>query len=134
MTVRILDGNTFVVSDGRGDIEASPTEPNGLFSYDTRFLSTWSLTVDGTRLVPLSIDDLQYFETKFFLVPETGERLTKERFDQLHNANESHDVIMFMNTDAVVDAIFPEGKIGEWHQDAGEFADFLKTRNLWPRR
>ena len=72
MTVRILDGNTFVVSDGRGDIEASPTEPNGLFSYDTRFLSTWSLTVDGTRLVPLSIDDLQYFETKFFLVPETG--------------------------------------------------------------
>ena len=37
--VRILDGNTFVVSDARGDIEASPTDPTGLFSFDTRFLS-----------------------------------------------------------------------------------------------
>ena len=40
--VRILDGNTFVVSDSRGDIEASPTEPTGLFSFDTRFLSAGS--------------------------------------------------------------------------------------------
>ena len=30
--VRILDGNTFVVSDERGDIEASKTDPTGLFS------------------------------------------------------------------------------------------------------
>jgi hypothetical protein len=30
--VRILDGNTFVVSDDRGDIEASRTDPTGLFS------------------------------------------------------------------------------------------------------
>jgi len=37
--VKILDGNTFVVSDGRGDIEASLTDPTGLFSSDTRFLS-----------------------------------------------------------------------------------------------
>src|SRR6478736_3738525 len=36
--VQILDGNTFVVSDSRGDIEASLTDPTGLFSYDTRFL------------------------------------------------------------------------------------------------
>ena len=71
-SVRILDGNTFVVSDARGDIEASPTDPAGLFSYDTRFLSTWVLTVDGKRLTPLSTDDLQYFETRFFLVPGTG--------------------------------------------------------------
>jgi glycogen debranching enzyme len=70
--VRILKGNTFVVSDGRGDIEASPTEPSGLFAWDTRFLSTWVLTVDGERLNPLSVDDLQYFETRFFLVPGTG--------------------------------------------------------------
>ena len=70
--VRILDGNTFVVSDDRGDIEASPTAPNGLFSYDTRFLSTWVLTVDGRRLSALSTDDLQYFEARFFLVPGTG--------------------------------------------------------------
>ena len=70
--VRILDGNTFVVSDVRGDIEASATDPTGLFSFDTRFLSTWVLTVDGQRLNSLSTDDLQYFEARFFLVPGTG--------------------------------------------------------------
>jgi glycogen debranching enzyme len=70
--VKILDGNTFVVSDDRGDIEASLTDPTGLFSYDTRFLSKWVLTVNGNRLNPLSIDDLNYFETRFFLVPGTG--------------------------------------------------------------
>ena len=70
--VKILDGNTFVVSDGQGDIEASPTDPTGLFSYDTRFLSRWVLTVDGQRLNALSVDDLHYFETRFFLVPGTG--------------------------------------------------------------
>jgi glycogen debranching enzyme len=70
--VKILDGNTFVVSDARGDIEASLTEPTGLFSFDNRFLSKWILTVDGQRLNPLSVDDLQYFEARFFLVPGTG--------------------------------------------------------------
>jgi glycogen debranching enzyme len=70
--VKILDGNTFVVSDPRGDIEASLTDPTGLFSFDTRFLSTWVLTVNGERLNSLSVDDLQYFEARFFLVPGTG--------------------------------------------------------------
>ena len=70
--VQILDGNTFVVSDARGDIEASLTDPTGLFSFDTRFLSKWILTVDGERLNPLSVDDLQYFQSRFFLVPGTG--------------------------------------------------------------
>jgi len=70
--VQILDGNTFVVSDRRGDIEASLTDPTGLFSFDTRFLSKWVLTVDGQRLNPLSVDDLAYYETRFFLVPGTG--------------------------------------------------------------
>jgi len=71
-TVRILDGNTFVVCDERGDIESLPSEPTGLFSFDTRFLSTWVLTINGQKLNPLSIDDLQYFESRFFLVPGTG--------------------------------------------------------------
>jgi glycogen debranching enzyme len=70
--VQILEGNTFVVSDKRGDIEASSTDPTGLFSFDTRFLSQWVLTVNGNRLNALSTDDLQYFQTRFFLVPGTG--------------------------------------------------------------
>ena len=70
--IRILNGNTFVVSNDRGDIEASSTDPSGLFSYDTRFLSRWVLTVNDQSLTALSTDDLQYFETRFFLVPGTG--------------------------------------------------------------
>ncbi|MEU8315342.1 MULTISPECIES: glycogen debranching N-terminal domain-containing protein [unclassified Micromonospora] len=68
-TVRILDGNTFVVSQDTGDIEATPSEPTGLFSLDTRYLSKWVLTVNGERLNALSYDDLQYYEARFFLVP-----------------------------------------------------------------
>ncbi|WBB70932.1 glycogen debranching N-terminal domain-containing protein [Micromonospora sp. WMMD812] len=70
--VNILAGNTFVVSDTRGDIDASPTDPSGLFSFDTRFLSTWVMTIDGRRLTAQSLDDLQYFETRFFLVLDSG--------------------------------------------------------------
>jgi glycogen debranching enzyme len=70
--IKILDGNTFVVSNSAGDIEASATDPTGLFSFDTRFLSQWVLTVNGERLSALSTDDLQYFETRFFLIPGAG--------------------------------------------------------------
>jgi glycogen debranching enzyme len=68
-SVQILEGNTFVVSDPAGDIEATPSDTTGLFSFDTRFLSTWVLTVNGDRLNALSTDDLDYFETRFFVVP-----------------------------------------------------------------
>jgi glycogen debranching enzyme len=67
--LRILDGNTFLVCDGRGDIDPSPTFPTGLFSLDTRFLSLWHLSVDGQPLHALSVDEVQYFQTRFFLVP-----------------------------------------------------------------
>src|SRR5215467_1981656 len=70
--VSILDGNTFVVSDGRGDMEATPTENHGLFLNDTRFLSRWILTVDGIRPTLLSADDLAYFRVQFFLALATG--------------------------------------------------------------
>jgi glycogen debranching enzyme len=67
--VQILEGNTFVVSDERGDIQASATDATGLFSFDTRFLSRWVLTVNGQSMSALSTDDLQYFQARFFLVP-----------------------------------------------------------------
>ncbi|MFC7545739.1 glycogen debranching N-terminal domain-containing protein [Plantactinospora sp. GCM10030261] len=72
-TVSILDGNTFVVCDRRGDMEGSPSVPTGLFSLDTRYLSRWVLTLDGKRLTSMSVDDLQYYETRFFLVPGATE-------------------------------------------------------------
>src|SRR6187551_3141958 len=71
-TIKILDGSTFVVSDARGEVDASPTEPHGLFHRDTRFLSRWSLAINGTVPNALSTDDLHYFSAQFFLVPGTG--------------------------------------------------------------
>jgi N-acyl-D-aspartate/D-glutamate deacylase len=38
-------------------------------------------------------------------LPDTGERLTKARFDTLHASPEAQPVIIFVNTDAVVDAV-----------------------------
>ncbi|MEX2263722.1 MAG: glycogen debranching N-terminal domain-containing protein [Bryobacteraceae bacterium] len=71
-TVSILEGGTFVVSNRRGDIDASPAQAQGLFHGDTRFLSRWLLTVDGKTPNVLSTDDLDYFSAQFFLVPSTG--------------------------------------------------------------
>ena len=71
-TVSILDGNQFVVSDRRGDVEATPTSTEGLFIDDTRFLSRWVLTINGIRPTVLSVDDLDYFRVKFFMALATG--------------------------------------------------------------
>ena len=100
--VQILDGNTFVVSDERGDIEASPTDPTGLFSFDTRFLSRWVLTIDGERMNALSVDDLQYYETRFFLVPGTGTVYIDAKLSVIRQravANGFHEVLTILNHD-----------------------------------
>ena len=71
-TVSILDGSTFVVSDRRGDLDATPTDTHGLFLEDTRFLSRWVLTVGGIRPKTLSVDEQAYFKVQFFEAVTTG--------------------------------------------------------------
>ena len=39
------------------------------------------------------------------MLPETGERLTRERFDELHNSKQSRFIIFFSNTQPAVDAV-----------------------------
>src|SRR5271154_5993678 len=41
------------------------------------------------------------------LLPDTGERLTKERFDALHNSSTARWVVIFGNSQEVVDKIIP---------------------------
>lgn len=41
------------------------------------------------------------------VIPETGEHLTKERFDELHNSSKQQWVLIFANTQEIVDAIIP---------------------------
>src|SRR5580765_9041724 len=100
--VKILDGNTFVVSDERGDIEASPTDPTGLFAFDTRFLSKWVLTINGERLNALSTDDVHYFETRFFLVPGTGTVYVDAKLSVIRQrtvGNGFHEKLTILNHD-----------------------------------
>jgi glycogen debranching enzyme len=64
VTLTILEGSTFCVSDERGDI-IDPV--NGLFADDTRFLSRWLLTINGERPLRLSSDKVEYFSAAFYL-------------------------------------------------------------------
>jgi len=41
------------------------------------------------------------------VLPDTGEHLTKERFDELHNSTTTRLVLQFANTQEVVDKIIP---------------------------
>jgi len=41
------------------------------------------------------------------VLPNTGEHLTKERFEELHQSSEAQDVLIFANTQEMVDATIP---------------------------
>src|ERR1700686_2698390 len=41
------------------------------------------------------------------VLPDTGEHLTKERFDELHNSSTTGSVLIFANTQEVVDKVIP---------------------------
>ncbi|MFZ0418214.1 MAG: amidohydrolase family protein [Candidatus Sulfotelmatobacter sp.] len=41
------------------------------------------------------------------VLPDTGEQLTKQRFDELHNFSAPHWVLIFSNTQEVVDKVIP---------------------------
>jgi N-acyl-D-aspartate/D-glutamate deacylase len=41
------------------------------------------------------------------VLPDTGEHLTKQRFDELHNSSVTHWVLIFANTQEVVDNVIP---------------------------
>jgi N-acyl-D-aspartate/D-glutamate deacylase len=41
------------------------------------------------------------------VIPETQEHLTRQRFEELHNSSTPHRVLIFANTQAVVDKVIP---------------------------
>jgi glycogen debranching enzyme/putative sterol carrier protein len=103
-TVNVLEGNTFVVSDERGDIEGSPVEAHGLFDRDTRYLSHWALTIDGERLSTLSVDRTRYYAAQFFLAPGVASAYINAKLAVIRRRtvlNGFHEVITVTNHDAV---------------------------------
>jgi glycogen debranching enzyme len=128
---KILDGNTFVVSDTRGDIEASRTDPTGLFSFDTRFLSRWVLTIDGNRLNALSTDDLQYYEARFFLVPGTGTVYVNADLSVIRRrvvTNGFHEQLTILNHKA--EPVHLEVRI----EAASDFADLFEVKDALEKK
>jgi len=66
------------------------------------------------------------------VLPDTGEHLTKERFDELHNSSKPQWVLIFANTQETVDAIIPNPLVmiasdgAEGHpRNAGTYARVL---------
>jgi glycogen debranching enzyme len=135
--VKILEGNTFVVSDERGDIEASRTDPTGLFSFDTRFLSTWVLTINGERLTPLSVDDLEYFETRFFLVPGTGTVYVDAKLSVIRQrsvGNGFHEELSILNHDDKPVEVIVRLEAGCDFADLFEVKDALEKKGAYATR
>jgi cytosine/adenosine deaminase-related metal-dependent hydrolase len=66
------------------------------------------------------------------MLPDTGERLTKQRFDELHNSSAKNWVLIFSNTQEMVDAVIPHPLVmiasdgAEGHpRNAGTFSRVL---------
>jgi glycogen debranching enzyme len=135
--VKILDGNTFVVSDPAGDIEASLTDPTGLFAFDTRFLSRWVLTINGQRLTALSVDDLQYFETRFFLVPGTGTVYIDAKLSVIRRravANGFDETLTILNHDEEPIDLTVRVEAASDFADLFEVKDALKKKGTYSTR
>src|SRR5258708_2314083 len=130
-TISVLEGNNFVVSDLRGDIAASPTDPLGLFAWDTRFLSHWVLTVDGHHPNILSTDDLDYYYVQFFLVPGTDTIYVDADLSIIRKravGNGFHEDLSILNhKNTAVDL--------KLRIDAGcDFADLFEVKDAQPKK
>lgn len=66
--IGILQADTFMVGDRRGDVDPATDQVHGLFYRDMRHLSRWQLRLNGSPLQVLSSDILEYDEAVFFLV------------------------------------------------------------------
>ncbi|SCG76741.1 amylo-alpha-1,6-glucosidase [Micromonospora inositola] len=129
--VHVIAGNSFAVSDSQGDIEVDPHAPIGLFSFDTRFLSRWVLTLDGQRMHALSRDELAYFETRFVLVPGTASHYIDADVSVIRHRSiddSFHERITVLNHSAEPAEFVLRLEIGS------DFADTAEIRNPAPRR
>src|SRR3954463_2695621 len=73
--IAVLESRSFVYSDSRGDVP--PGSIGGFIRADTRFLSTWVLTIDGEPLPVLRSDAVDYYSAVFFLTNPALEDLPK---------------------------------------------------------
>jgi glycogen debranching enzyme len=125
-TISLLDGSTFVVSDRRGDIDARPDQPHGLFFRDTRFLSRWLLTLQGRPLEVLSTDDVEYFSAQFFLYPPTGTIYKNPELSVMRRRSVGdgfHEDVLLLNHSS------EPVEVGLQLEAAADFADLFEVKD-----
>jgi glycogen debranching enzyme len=76
--IAVLEGVSFMYSDGTGDVPSGSI--GGLVHADTRLLSTWVLTVNGARLLPLRSGNTDHYSAVFFLTNPELEGLRPNEF------------------------------------------------------
>src|SRR5262249_53132576 len=130
-TVSLLDGDTFVVCDRRGDVVPSGSEPHGLFLQDTRFLSCWRLTVDGSSPKVLSTDDVNYFSAQFFLVPPAESHYDQASFSIMRKRSVGRgfheDIAVLNHTTEPLDLVL------QIEADA-DFADLFEVKDALDKK
>ena len=122
MSLTILEGSTFCISDERGDIHE---RTGGLFARDTRFLSCFRLTVNGVAPLLLSSGKVDYFSAAFYLrnapvdgLAQDSVAIVRERF-----------VSDAMQERIVVENVTPEPVAFELAiQVASDFADIFAVK------
>ncbi|GAP54833.1 amylo-Alpha-1,6-Glucosidase [Arthrobacter sp. Hiyo6] len=70
--VTLVQGTSFCLSAANGDMSGS--KPHGVFFQDTRFISDWTLTVNGLPIEALSATTPEPFHA--FLSEGLNERIT----------------------------------------------------------
>jgi glycogen debranching enzyme len=65
-TLTINQGNTFMVTNQRGEID--PYQEHGIFAHDTRFVSAYRLTINQAAWQLLSSSNLTYYSAGFEFV------------------------------------------------------------------
>ncbi|HEY6768042.1 MAG TPA: amidohydrolase family protein [Candidatus Sulfotelmatobacter sp.] len=65
------------------------------------------------------------------VLPDTGEHLTKERFEELHSSSTTHWVLIFANTQEVVDSVIPHPLV--MIASDGAEGTSAECRNVFPR-
>jgi glycogen debranching enzyme len=63
VSLTILEGSTFCICDDLGDLRGGL---QGLYAHDTRFLTTFTLTIGGRRPLLLSSGRVEYFSAAFY--------------------------------------------------------------------
>ena len=92
---------------------------------------------DGQRLNPLSVDDLQYFETRFFLVPGTGTVYIDAKLSVIRQravGGGFHEELTILNHDEKATDLEVRIEAGSDFADLFEVKDALKKKGEYYTR